>query len=118
MSKKNKIKTQEEDSHDYKFTNTASLWNQLRIAWKEYHSIKKIQKQTTEKTEAKKPEDSKNQKTSSDKQLLGIETLIDNLLSGLKLPTSNNIKQLFDMTVENVDGLEFYYGEKDERKNS
>ena len=84
-SKKNKIKTQEEDSHDYKFDNTASLWNQLRIAWIEYHHIKKVQK----------PQISENQKTSSDKQLLGIETLIDNLLSELKLPARNNIKQLF-----------------------
>ena len=104
-SKKDKLKTEEGESQDYQFDNTSSLWNQLRTAWKEYHSIKKIQK----------PQISKNQKTSSDKQLLGIETLIVNLLSTLKLPINSDIN-LFDMTVENVDGLEFNYGKKGGKK--
>jgi len=98
-NKKDKSKTEEGESQDYQFDNTSSLWSQLRIAWKEYHLVKKAQE------------------PDSEKQLLGIKILINNLLDELNVTTSSSIK-LFDITIEKVPELKFCYMDKDDDQNS
>lgn len=105
LSKENKTKKTEKTkkrkgkSTDYTFDNTASLWNQLRIAWREYHLLKK------------KPD------RSSDEQLQEFRILIGNLLDELGFEKSSS-NEFFGVTIEDVPDLEFSYSDKDEGKKS
>lgn len=99
-SKKDTSKTEEDESQDYQFDNTSSLWNQLRTVWQKYHD----------------PENKQN--SGSDKQLQGFRILINNLLQELGLGTSSNSTELVDITVQDIPKLKFYYSDKDEGEKS
>ena len=81
---------------DYKIDKTASLWNQLRLAWYDYHYTK-------------------NQKTDGEKNSQTYVLLIDNLLKELKLDSK---EEFIKLTIDDIPELKYHYGNRNEKDSN
>ncbi len=100
--KKNELVHDEELYYIANIDETSSLWNQLRVAWRDFHIAKKKEKK-------------------SESEIARFEMIILELINALKISDEkkseneqqSQLKNIFNLTVDKIPDFEkFSYGDK------